>query len=210
MYLESNIPFKLKVTPLPNWPLMVQTPTKNPILWTVEDYHRMIEAGILADRQVELLNGEIIQMAPEGTPHAYFIGSMADYLRDALRGRATIREGKPITLPNDSEPEPDIAIVRPLGTVYLAHHPYPEDIFWLIEFSNSSLAKDLEDKRRIYAIAGIKEYWVVNLKTMHLIIFRDPIDDDYASKVTLADGTISSLDFPDVSIAIETLLSHAS
>lgn len=115
--------------------------------WTIEDYHRMIAAGILANRQVELLNGEIIEMAPEGTPHAAYSQEAGDYLRSILGHRAKVREAKPITLLNSaSEPEPDIAIVAPHPIeVYLQHHSYPDAIFWLIEFSDSMLLLELEN-----------------------------------------------------------------
>jgi Uma2 family endonuclease len=106
--------------------------------WTVEDYHRMIEAGILVDRSVELLRGEIVEMGPEGIPHASLSDEAADYLEMQLGSRARIREAKPITLPNASEPEPDLAIVQPTPEIYRQHHPYPENIFWLIEFANTS------------------------------------------------------------------------
>lgn len=136
------------------------------VKWTIEDYHRIVDTGILEDRQVELLNGEIVVMPSEGPPHAAYSQAGADYLRALLGNHAKIREGKPITLPNsDSEPELDIAVVAPHPiAVYVQHHPYPEDIFWLIEFSNSSLNKDMEEKSRIYAAAGISEYWVINLR----------------------------------------------
>ncbi len=174
--------------------------------WTIEDYHKMIEAGILDDRHVELLNGEITEMPPEGEPHAHLSDEAADYLGELLGRKVKIREGKPITLPDNSEPEPDIAIVQPLGDVYFDHHPYPENIFWLIEFSNSSLAKDLEIKSKIYARVGIPEYWVVNLKKMQLIVFRNPVDGNYQSQVTLDEGNITPLAFPNVSVSISQLL----
>ncbi|WP_416674328.1 Uma2 family endonuclease [Egbenema bharatensis] len=125
--------------------------------WTVDDYHRMVEAGILDDRHVELLNGAIIEMPPEGTSHANRSTKGANYLRQLLGDRVEIREGKPLTLSDQSEPEPDIAVVQPLDDEYDAHHPYPENIFWLIEFSNSSLEKDLEVKRRVYATSNYRE-----------------------------------------------------
>lgn len=123
-----------------------------------------------------------------------------------LAERATIRQAKPITLPNDSEPEPDIAIVQRLGRDYREHHPYPENIFWLIEYANSSLEKDLERKSKIYAEVGIPEYWVVNLKKLHLVVFREPSDGDYATKLTLTAGTIQPLAFPDVSVSVERII----
>lgn len=173
--------------------------------WTIDDYHRMIEAGILCDRKVELLVGEIVEMSPEGEPHAYCSHEAAQYLTDLLGKRATIRQAKPITLPNDSEPEPDIAIVQRLGREYREHHPYPENIYWLIEYANSSLEKDLELKSKIYAAAGILEYWVVNLKKSHLVVFRDILDGEYATKQTLTTGTIQPLAFPDISVSVEDI-----
>ncbi len=89
------------------------------------------------------------------------------------------------------------AIVQRLGRDYREYHPYPKNIFWLIEYANSSLEKDLERKSKIYAEAGIPEYWVVNLKKLHLVVFREPLDGDYATKLTLTTGTIQPLAFPD-------------
>jgi Uma2 family endonuclease len=174
--------------------------------WTLDDYHRMIEAGILDDRHVELLKGEIVEMVPEGEPHAYGSTTARKYLERLLDARVEVRDGKPITLPKNSEPEPDLAIVEPLGREYRSHHPYPENIFWLIEYSNFSLNKDLELKSKIYAEAGIREYWVVNLKKLQLVVFRDPEDGEYTSKTTLAGGTIQPLAFPTVSVDVARII----
>ena len=174
--------------------------------WTIAEYHQMIAAGIICDRKIELIQGEIVEMAPEGEPHAYSSHEASDYLSKLLGNRATIRQAKPITLPNNSEPEPDIAIVQRLGRDYRQHHPYPENIFWLIEYANSSLEKDLEIKSKIYAEVGIPEYWVVNLKKSHLIVFRDPLDGDYATKQTLTTGEIHPLAFPDISISVAQII----
>lgn len=81
--------------------------------WTIEDYHRMIAAGILDDRPVELLNGEIVEMSPEGEPHAHDSTEVRDYLIAVLGSRAKVRDGKPITIASsNSEPEPDIAFLH--------------------------------------------------------------------------------------------------
>jgi Uma2 family endonuclease len=173
--------------------------------WTLEDYHHMIEAGILENRSVELLNGEIIEMVPEGPEHAQSSSDTADYLRMLLGSRAKVRDGHPITLPNHSEPEPDIAIVKPLGQIYRNRHPYSEDIFWLIEYSNTSLAKDLEAKRRIYAASEIREYWLVDLRHRCLRIFRDPVEGDYLSETTLTTGNISPLAFAEIVVSVQRL-----
>lgn len=175
--------------------------------WTLEDYHRMIATGILDGRHVELLYGEIVEMAPEGESHAYSSDEAGEYLIYSLGDQAKVRQGKPITLPqSNSEPEPDIAIVQRLGRDYREHHPYPENIFWLIEYSDSSLSKDLEVKSKVYAAVGIPEYWVINLRTMQLIVFRVPTDEGYKSKETLTQGEINPLAFPDIAVSIERLL----
>lgn len=175
--------------------------------WTLEQYHQMIAAGILDGQRVELLNGEIVEMPPEGEPHAFYASTVGDYLRALLGNRVQIRENHPITIPaTQSEPEPDIAVVQPLGREYLQHHPYPENVFWLIEFSNTSLKKDLDPKAKSYAAAGIPEYWVVNLQAMKLIVMRNPVDGIYQSQVTLSDGQISPIAFPNVALSVRQLL----
>jgi Uma2 family endonuclease len=104
--------------------------------WTIEQYHKLVNAGMLTDRRVELLAGDIVEMSPEGMPHAVYCGDAADYLKQLLGNRVKVREAHPITLPNNSEPEPDIAVVMPSPSRYLDHHPYPEDIFWLVEYAD--------------------------------------------------------------------------
>ena len=174
--------------------------------WTIENYHQAIEKGIFDRESVELLRGEIIVMSPEREAHAYYSTEAGDYLRSLLGNMAKIREAKPITLPTNSEPEPDIAIVKPLGKEYLKHHPYPEDIFWVIEFSQTTLSKDLGEKKDIYAEAGILEYWVVDLENLQLKIFRDSINNNYTSELTLKTGQISPLSFPRITIDIKQII----
>ncbi|HEY9660820.1 MAG TPA: Uma2 family endonuclease, partial [Allocoleopsis sp.] len=107
---------------------------------------------------------------------------------------------------HSSEPQPDIAVVQRLGQDYRQHHPYPENIFWLMEYSDSSLAKDLEIKTQLYAAAAIPEYWVMNLQTRQLIVFRSPTTEGYQSQFRLSQGTIYPLAFPELAISIERLL----
>jgi Uma2 family endonuclease len=174
--------------------------------WTTKTYHQAIDSGIFDSEAVELLRGEIIILSPERETHAYYNSEVADYLRNLLGNQAKIRDAKPITLPNNSEPQPDIAIVKPLGKEYLIHHPYPENIFWIIEFSQATLSKDLGEKKDIYAEAGIQEYWVVDLKNSQLKIFRDLVDNHYTSELTLKTGKISPFSFPQISINTEKLI----
>ncbi|MGC1307713.1 MAG: Uma2 family endonuclease [Phormidesmis sp.] len=177
--------------------------------WTLEEYHQMIELGLLDDKRVELIRGEIVEMPPEGESHAYFSTESGNYLVRRLGERALVRQAKPITLPNASEPEPDVSIVRPLGREYLSHHPYPENIFWLIEYSNSSLAKDLNLKAQVYAEVEIAEYWVVDLKARSLIVFREPQAGQYTARTAYTEGQLTPLAFPDISISVSAIISQA-
>jgi Uma2 family endonuclease len=170
--------------------------------WSVDDYHKMIETGLLDGRSVELINGAIIQMVPEGIAHAFCCRGTAKYLRTILGERAEISEAHPISLPNDSEPEPDIAIVKAPDTLYRDRHPQPDDIYWLIEIANTTLVNDLGVKKDLYALSGIPEYWVMNLQTSELKIFRDLSANEYRSEISLSSGTVSPLAFPDLAIEI--------
>jgi Uma2 family endonuclease len=175
--------------------------------WTIDDYHQIIETGVLADRNVELLYGEIVEMPSEGVAHAHLNTRGRNTFQKLLGDRAEIRDAKPITLPEQaSEPAPDVAVVQLPGEIYATHHPYPENIFLLVEYSYTSLAKDKELKRKLYAKAGILEYWIVNLKDRQVIVHRDPQDGDYRSTQTLDNGSVTMLAFPDVSIAVDQLL----
>lgn len=175
--------------------------------WAIDRYHQAVEAGVFDNVSVELLKGELVEMSPEGISHAGLSDRSSRYLQRLLGERAIVRVGHPITLPNNSEPEPDLAIVEPLEDIYVdEHHPYPENIFWIIEYSNSSLQKDLEIKSKVYAEAGIREYWVINLKTRELNIFRDAVDGEYQHQVVLTDGRINSLAFPEIEIEVARLL----
>lgn len=172
--------------------------------WSIADYHKMIAAGILRDRRIQLIDGELIEMSPEGVAHAAYGGSIVDYLRQVINGHAWIREAHPITLSN-SEPEPDIAIVQLPKSKYFQSHPIPLDIYWLVEISDTTLTYDLTKKQEIYAAAGIPEYWVVDVKDKKLTTFTQPQDSSYLTKSELTTGIINTINFPQVAISIERL-----
>lgn len=171
------------------------------VKWTVADYHRLIETGILNHRRVELLQGEVVEMPPEEPIHSYATEGGVHYLRSLLRGLAVVREAHPITLA-DSEPQPDVAIVQPSRQRYLQHHPYPQDIFLLIEISQSTLDYDLNEKKTTYALADIPEYWVVNLKANQIHVFRHPQQGEYLETFVITQGTIFPLAFPTIEVSI--------
>lgn len=172
--------------------------------WSVDDYHRMVEAGILRDRQVELLVGEIVEMSPETPIHYTTAKRGAKYLEELLLGKADVRFNGPITLSN-SEPEPDIAIVRLPESSYSDRHPVPEDIFWIVEVAMTSLKKDLDIKAGIYATALIREYWVLDLSAKQILIFKNPRNGKYVEEKAIEKGIITPLAFPEVSVSVERL-----
>ncbi|HAC63107.1 MAG TPA: hypothetical protein DCF68_06090 [Cyanothece sp. UBA12306] len=173
--------------------------------WSIDEWHELVESGVLEGKPVEFLEGDIIEMSPEGIEHSYTNQSVSDYLRDLLKGQAQIREAHPITLDN-SEPEPDIAIVRLPETIYRNHHPYPQDIYWLIEVSNKTLKKDLEQKIITYGRNGIPEYWVIDLKNKKLIVHTQLQSGCYSQITESKSGTIRPQVFPHIEIDLKKLL----
>jgi Uma2 family endonuclease len=173
--------------------------------WSLADYHRMIEAGVLAGRRVELILGEIVEMAPEGPLHSYTSDGIAKYLAELLEGRAYIRDDKPVTLPSDGEPEPDVAIVALPRLRYKESHPGPEDIYWVIEVSNSTVVYDLSTKAKMYATDRVQEYWVLDIAQRQLWVHCAPVDGVYTDKQMLESGTLSPLAFPEIEVSVERL-----
>lgn len=173
--------------------------------WTIEQWHRLVETGVLAGQNVELLEGEIIEMSPEGVSHSFCNQSLADYLRSLLNRQAIVNERYPITLDN-SEPQPDLAIIQSPREIYGQHHPYPENIYWLVEISNSTLQFDRTTKANIYARNSIREYWIVDLVNKKLIVHTMPNGSSYQKIVEYEDGTIYTQAFPDLAIAIERIV----
>lgn len=174
--------------------------------WSVADYQRMRDLGILDCRRCELIDGEIWDIAPEGQFHRFVNHRGVSYLCDRMKGKAEVFEAHPITL-ETSEPQPDIAIVRLPDTRYLKHHPYPADVYWLVEIADTTLTYDLETKRRVYAAAGIQEYWVINIANRQLTVFKDLQENEFSTREVLQEGLIYPSAFPDVAIAIDQLVS---
>jgi Uma2 family endonuclease len=180
--------------------------------WTVEDYHRMSELGILnPNERTELIAGHITLMAAKGTAHVTSLHLLANALRDLLGDTALVRTQDPIRLDDFSEPEPDLAIAR--GTIfdYADHHPHPNDIYLLVEVADSTLKQDCEVKDKLYAQANIIEYWVLDLKNRQLHIFRNPTPTGYTSHLILTEPhQVSPLAFPALTITLASILPPVS
>jgi len=177
-------------------------------LFTVDDYYRMAESGILReDDRVELIDGEIIEMAPIGSGHAGTVDEFGDIIRTLLDGVAIVRSQNPIRLGHRSEPEPDLALVTRRPDYYRGDHPRPADVLLLIEVAESSLEYDQQTKAPLYARAGIPELWIVNLIDRVIEVYREPSPEGYQSVRIMRRGeTIQPVSFPDLSIAVNDVL----
>ena len=177
-------------------------------LFTVQDYHRMIESGILdEDDRVELLAGQIVKMASKGTAHGAAVKRTEKLLENRLGNKVLVRLQDPVELNDNSEPEPDISVVIPDPFYYEDHHPTPSEIYLIIEIADTTLRKDCGTKATIYAQSGITDYWVLNVNDRQLHVFREPSQEGYQSKLILGeDASISPLHFPDTFFMVRDML----
>ena len=173
-------------------------------LFTREEYHRMGEVGILkpTDR-VELIRGEIVEMSPIGRRHVAFVDNLNQLLVTRLAGRAIVSVQNPVVLADDTEPQPDIKILRRRTVPYKEREAFGDDTLLLIEVAESSLAYDRSTKLRLYAEAGIPEYWVVDCAAESIEVHRTPEASRYRD-VSRATGpaTVSLQAFPDVALTL--------
>lgn len=171
---------------------------------TAVEFERMLEAAVFSDEaRLELLRGVIVEVNPQGGPHADTVSVLHELLTLALHGRARVRGHSPYAALPDSRPEPDLLVVRPER--YLSGHP--NQAFLAIEVSLSSLQTDRLLKGSIYAENGIPEYWIVNLKEGAVEVYTDPGDDTYANKQTYVRGAGIPLSaFPDVCIRVDDFM----
>lgn len=181
-------------------------------LWTVDEYHRMGEAGLLANEdRVELVEGELVQMAPIGSEHAGGVGALTRLLVMAVGERAIVFVQSPVRLDERSEPEPDFAVLKPRADEYRSALPTAQDVLLIVEVADSSLAYDRGLKLELYARHGIPEVWVVNLPAREVEVFRGPQGGAYTSRARF--GRSSRLEIaalPGVSIPAERVFGKGS
>jgi Uma2 family endonuclease len=176
--------------------------------FTVDEYHRMGEAGIFhEDDRVELIRGRIVQMSPIGRRHAGCVKYLGNTLIRLLGPRAVIGIQDPVITDAEGEPQPDVAVLAPRPGFYRDRHPAPADILLLIEVADTSLDYDRGEKLPLYAEAGVREVWLVNLPGDAIEVYRDPRDGRYADVRTARRGeTIAPLAFPDLTLAVSEIL----
>ncbi len=175
---------------------------------SVQDYHRMVEVGILdPDERVELIAGQLYQMAAKGSAHSAAMTRISRALSQGLGERALLRFQDPVQLNNDSEPEPDIAVVALNPRDYEDHHPIPDEVYLLIEVSDRTLKRDKTLKARVYAQSNITDYWIWDVSGQQLWVLRHPSSTGYQQEMTLsAADTISPIAFPECIISIASFL----
>ena len=150
-------------------------------LVSVQEYHKMLEVGILKeDDRVELINGEIIYMSPKGGKHSACLSRITEIFPVVLAGKVIIRIQDPIDCSPYSEPEPDIVLAKRRMDHYESGHPGAEDILVVMEVADSSLAIDRKTKLALYATSNIQEYWVINLQDLEIEVYKEPKGDHYA------------------------------
>jgi Uma2 family endonuclease len=166
------------------------------------EYERMVHLGLFGEEHVELLHGSLVEMSPQGPSHADITARLASRLTLAIGERALVRTHSALALTDDSEPEPDVAVV-PLGR-YAQEHP--RTALLVVEVSDSSLRKDRGIKADLYAAAGIVEYWLVNLVDRVVEVHRAPVSGRYVDVVAYGiDARVAPSAFPEIVVQVGKL-----
>lgn len=176
-------------------------------LVSVAEYDRMIAAGQLTENdRVELIRGEIVEKMPIGPTHSGCVKWFVNILPGLLGGAATMSAQDPVRL-DDSEPEPDISVLRPRPDGYRSRHPRADDVLLIVEVADSSLEFDRDVKGPLYAENGVREYWIVNLADECIELHRDPQDGVYRDVRSAGrDETVGILAFPQVELRVDDIL----
>ena len=174
----------------------------------VGEYERMGAAGILhEDDRVELIEGELIAMAPIGDRHSGTSMSLTMLLVRAVGDRAIVSVGNPVRLDRYNEPQPDFALVRPKPGGYTGGKPRPEDVLLLIELSDSTLRFDRTVKLPLYGSHGIREYWILDLAQRRVEVCRGPRRDGYGSVESFgAEAAIEPEALPGLTLSVAAMM----
>ncbi|CDM65793.1 Uma2 family endonuclease [Pyrinomonas methylaliphatogenes] len=176
--------------------------------FTVSEYHRMATAGIFTeDDRVELIDGEIIEMAPIGVRHAACVAKLAEVFSRYLQSAAIIWVQNPVRLDERSEPEPDIALLRRREDFYSQSAPTPEDVLLIVEVGDSSVEYDRKLKVPLYARAGVVEVWLIDLTESLIEVYAQPVSGAYQVFKRLKYGdALAPQAFPDLHLEVAQIL----
>jgi Uma2 family endonuclease len=175
--------------------------------FNVYEFHRLAEVGILGeDDRVELLDGQIMVMAPIGENHRTVVDLLAELFTDERKGRYLVGVQNPVRIDDEDEPQPDIVLY---DRSVIGRHPRPSDVFLIVEVADTSLDYDRRSKLPVYASAGIKEVWIIDLASYCIQTYRDPntVSRRYARVETLDRASwVSPVAFPDIRVRLNGLL----
>lgn len=176
--------------------------------FTVAEYYRMAEAGILSeDERIELLEGEIVEMTPIGSRHAACVISLTRLFSHEAGERALVSVQNPVRLSHYSEPQPDLMLLRPRQDHYAAAHPQPQDVLLIVEVAHTSLEIDHRVKIPLYAASGIREVWLVNLEEDVVQTFQEPTADGYRETRPYRRGELlAPAALPEIEIAVADII----
>ena len=177
-------------------------------LFTVDEYYKMAEAGVLTpEDRVELIDGEIIQMSPISDRHAGCVNWANQAFAAAFHGRAVVSVQNPLRLSNYTEPEPDVVLLKHRDDAYRRKRPFGDDTYLILEVAHTTLRYDRNIKVPRYAAAGIPEVWIEDLEHELLLVFRVPEGNAYKTVLNLKAGDVVSVQaFPDVTFKVAELL----
>lgn len=176
--------------------------------FTVDEYHRMAKAGILGeDDRVELIDGEIVEMTPIGDRHAACVTRLQRLFERAVGDAAQVRVQQPLRSDPATEPQPDVALVRPKADFYASGSPQPADVLLLVAVAETSARYDRRVKVPLYARSAIPEVWLVDLEKGTVTVYRDPRPSGYRTARTVrGDDVLTPLAFPDLALAVADLV----
>jgi Uma2 family endonuclease len=176
--------------------------------FTVDEYDRMAEAGIFdEDSRVELLDGVIVKMAAIGNRHGGVVKWLLHWFEQNLAGRAVVSVQDPVRLSRYSEPQPDLALLRPRADFYRTAHPMPADTFLVVEVADTTLQTDRTTKLPLYAKDGIPEVWIVNLPDGLIEIYRRPGPGGYQEiRLARPGETVAPEAFPDLQVLVADII----
>jgi Uma2 family endonuclease len=177
-------------------------------LTDIHEWQRLGEANIFPpDSRIELIEGEILEMAPIGFNHSGHLNRINKVFTLLTANCADTSVQNPLQLSDLSEPEPDFMLLKPSDDFYSSRHPIASDVLLLIEVADSSLAYDQNQKLRLYASHGVAEYWLLNLNDNCLEVYREPHGETYAQKSTLrARDSVTLTQLPDITIQVSSIL----
>jgi len=178
--------------------------------FTVQQYHKMVESGILTENdRVELIRGEIIEMSPIGTKNAACVNRLVNLLVQLLGKLVIVAAQNPVALNDNSEPQPDVALLKPRDDFYENAHPQPEDIFLLIEVADTTVIYDREEKIPLYAQANITEVWLVDINAQVVEVYQQPTSAGYQHMQQFTSGqTLSISGFTDINITVNEIFNR--